>query len=186
MELIFFIIYLMSTPNMLHIMQQESYQNDGMYRWILKNPKKAFKNGLVGMIVTVAVMLITSVVMLGIVKSNIINEISSGDTMTSNSTSLAWTSSVPMNISFLALMIYSLIIFFKTHKERKEAKKPLKYTARVKRLIFYNLLVVSILLIIFLQTFGVDGVYYSVYHPIIYSFLIFTIPVNMIISNWFA
>ena len=28
--------------------------------------------------------------------------------------------------------------------------------------------------------------YYSVYHPIIYSFLIFTIPVNMIISNWFA
>ena len=45
-DIIFWIIYLLCIPTFVHIMQQESYQNDGMMRWIAKNPKKAFKRGL--------------------------------------------------------------------------------------------------------------------------------------------
>ena len=52
MDIIFWIIYMMQVPTMLHIMQQESYQNDGMIRWITKNPKKAFKTSLIGMLLS--------------------------------------------------------------------------------------------------------------------------------------
>ena len=55
LDIFFWIIYGITLPDMLHIMQQESYQNDGMFRWIIKNPKKAFKNGVIGIFLVLLV-----------------------------------------------------------------------------------------------------------------------------------
>ena len=171
-DIFYWIIYLMATPNMLHIMQQESYQNDGMYRWLLNNPKKAFKSGFIGIIITLLAYLISAGVIILLTNFNVIRN-------TPN-----WVNKIPSYIAILALFIYNIICFVKSHKERKEAKKPLKYTARVKRLIFYNFIVLVILELFFIQTFITDENTLNLYYPFIYAFLLFTIPINMIIANW--
>lgn len=173
-DIIFWIVYLMATPNMLHIMQQESYQNDGMYRWIIKNPKQAFKDGLIGMLITIAAYFLISGIIILLSKSNVLV----GDAN--------FIVKIPMLGTLAVLLIYNIIMFFINHKKRKNAKKPLKYTGRVKRLIAYNLIVVVILELFFIQTFNFDEVTLGTYYPFIYAFLFFTIPVNMIIANWFA
>ncbi len=173
-DILFWIIYGLALPDMLHIMQQESYQNDGMYRWILKNPKKAFKPGFIGMVIVVLAFLLFSAIVMLITKFANIDE------------SFLWLAKVPATASVIALFIYNIVLFIKTHKERKNAKKSLVYTARIKRLMAYNMLVVVLLELFFIQTFNFDNASLDSYAAFIYAFLILTIPVNMIIANWFA
>ena len=174
-EILFFIVYFLTVPRMLHIMQQESYQNDGMFRWIAKNPKQAFGKGFIQMIVTIITLLISSLVMILLAKyTNIFSDMK------------AIYADIPTLIAFVVFFYINLSNFFEEHKIRKSAKKPLKYTARVKRLIFYNFLVCALLEVFILQILESHNVYSTACIPVLYSFLVFTLPVNMIISNWFA
>lgn len=192
-EIIFWILYLMQIPNMLLIMQQESYQNDGMIRWISKNPKKAFKTGAICLFSTLAVFVVTSGIVLLMEKSGRLGQM--GDIIKLL---------IPATISGLYLDIFCIVSFIKTHKERKQAKKPLKYTGRIIRLIIYNFFVLIILQTLFMQTIDGDKAFIfegldeqgqvvnyqltnsDIYGPILNAFLIFVIPLNMIIANWFA
>ena len=174
LDIFFWIIYGITLPDMLHIMQQESYQNDGMFRWIIKNPKKAFKNGVIGIFLVLLVYLALSAIVLLTAQNIDIGE------------NLLWIAKAPAVLSVAGLFIYYIVLFFKTHKERKSAKKPLVYTARVKRLIVYNFLVVILLELFFIQTFNFDYKTLDSVAGLIYAFLLFTIPVNMVIANWFA
>ena len=175
------IIYGMSIPRMLHIMQLESYQTDGFYRWILKNPKKAFKGSGLQFLAVAGVFLISTIVLALLSKFNV------------------QLSSLALYIQFALIVITffvsNTILISKDKKERKAAKKPLKYTARAKRLLFSNLMVMAFLEVIFSEFFGI-GLNSRIYElnfveflkriMLMYSFFIFTLPLNMMIAVWFA
>ena len=165
-NIIFWILYMIQVPSMLHIMQQESYHNDGMFRWIAKNPKKAFGRNFVGLIVTIALFLISWLSLFMISKQGIV--------MSDFQVVL-----IIFGTQSIFQVIYYLALFFIAHKERKAAKKPLVYTKRVKRLYFYNFIVIVLLEVIFLEYFNSYFVL-----PIMFATLILLLPANMIISNW--
>ena len=55
-----------------------------------------------------------------------------------------------MGITVLSLLVTNIVIASKDHKERKLAKKPLKYTSRAKRLVVYNFFILVILQFLFM------------------------------------
>ena len=172
-DILFFIIYFLILPRILHIMQQESYQNDGMFRWIVKNPKQAFGKGFKQLLITTIAMLSGMVLMVALAKfTSLLDDANSYYIL------------IPFFVTFFAFFFINLSDFFVEHKERKNAKKPLKYTARAKRLLFFNFLTVAILEVFILDTIDPKGELSATYLPLVYSFLVFTLPINMIISNW--
>ncbi|MBR3280818.1 MAG: hypothetical protein IKI57_03075 [Clostridia bacterium] len=245
LHIVCWIFYMIQVPRMLHIMQQESYQNDGMYRWITKNPKKAFKRPFIICVIVVAVFMATAGIMIILPKG-----------ATSVLAQNSFYRFVPSFMSIAAFVIGSVVLFIKEHKERKEAKKPLKYTARAKRLVAYNFCVLVILQVFLMQSLPITypkeiqnnlssryvsareseqlvncsadqkqriSDYYTtldntvlkeedqpiinnlneiiidqqkayeydlerqlMYIAIMYAFLLFTLPLNMVIANWFA
>ena len=179
-DLLFYILYLMLIPDMLHIMQQESYQNDGMFRWLSKNLKKAFNNRLIILLVTTLTYLISNVGLNLAINKGII------DLNSYSINELRYIVHIPRFASMLVLTIACIVVMIKSHKERKNAKKPLKYTARVKRLIVYNFFVAVILEVLFMITLEPYAGPATYYDSLIYAFLIFTIPFNMIIANCFV
>lgn len=216
LDISFWILYMLQVPRMLHIMQQESYQNDGMIRWIAKNPKSAFKKGVIQLFIVLLVYLAFSAIVILVARKY--GPLDSAYEL------------APAMMSLIAFAIISIINFIKDHKERKSAKKPLKYTARAKRLMFYNFIVVIILELLFIslipkyypeevqkeatavvnaiknysgdymrdeelinryntvarQVMVYDNIQNLKYICFVYAFLVFALPVNMIISNWFA
>ena len=160
---------MINVPRMLHIMQLESYQNDGMFRWITKNPKLAFKKGAIQFLVTGAVYLLTGTLIVALKE---------------HFTSSLMIYLVRIGITNLVFVIINVIMAFKDYKEIKNAKKPLKYTSRAKRLLVFNFFILVMLQFLFLGYF--NDIDYFMIQPILFSFFIFTLPVNMIIANWFA
>ena len=142
-SIIFWVAYMMMVPRMLHIMQQESYQNDGMFRWITKNPKIAFKRGALFLLGTIAVFILLTLGLMGLINAGVISTEEN-----------AYIRFVPSLLTFLGVVITTIVFFVKDHKERKQAKKPLNYTARAKRLFVYNFFVVIILQVFFSQSFS--------------------------------
>lgn len=215
LDVLFWVIYMLNVPRMLHIMQLESYQNDGMFRWLTKNPKLAFKKGGIQFFITGVVYLLSGALVL---------------LWQEHLTSWITIYIARMGITILSLLVTNIVIASKDHKERKLAKKPLKYTSRAKRLVVYNFFILVILQFLFMgfleetypkeikalldtpvpriESYSGDTVLYEnavkeyyknrityneynhesylMIQPILFSFLIFTLPVNMIIANWFA
>lgn len=175
------LIYGMSIPRMLHIMQLESYQIDGFFRWLKKNPKKAFKTGFMQFLAVIVTFVISLLVLILLQKNNV--------ALTGNAIM------IQCLVIFTVFIIANGIALVKDRKERKAAKKPLKYTARAKRLLVYNIFVMMMLEVTFSEQLGI-GLYstLSVTEPfefvkrviLIYTFIVFTLPLNMIISTWFA
>ena len=62
-DVLFWVIYMLNVPRILHVMQLESYQNDGMIRWITNNAKKAFKSGGFQLIITSIAYVVSTLVM---------------------------------------------------------------------------------------------------------------------------
>lgn len=162
---------------MLHIMQLESYQNDGMFRWIVKHPKVAFQKSLFQLGVTF-LFYVVSLAIYFIPKVDF---------------TILWLSrSALVLIGFLCV---NGVLLWQEKKARKQAKKPLKYTARAKRLLVFNFFTVVILHVLFMDWFQLgDAVQtsenallnYFVNMTLMYSLLIVTLPVNMIIANFLA
>lgn len=179
-QIILWIIYMFNVPRMLHVMQLESYQNDGMFRWITNNAKKAFKNGGIQILATGLTYILTAGILI------LIQEKLQPNTMYT-----AYIIRVILIV--LSFLISNTIVISKDRKELKNAKKPLKYTARAKRLMVNNFFILAILQCLFMESFGITTVdtFISLIEYIgnitlLISCLIFTLPVNMIISNWFA
>lgn len=217
LDIIYWIIYMLNVPRMLHIAQLESYQNDGIYRWIMKNYKVAFKKGGIQLLITGAVFLLSSILLIAL-KGMMSQE------------AFLMVYLIRMLLIGLSFIATNIVIFVKDRKERKNAKKPLKYTSRAKRLMFSNFCVLIILQFLFMgiledtypaeikklatmqppaienysgdtakyeedyKTYQILKQEYNYYNnenyfmiqPIIHSFLVFTLPVNMIIAIWFA
>ena len=168
-------IYMMMLPKTLHMMQLEGYNNKDYIRWIVKNPKKAFKSGVKQL---VALALCYGVILL----ANLI--------------------AIRQNAFSIRLFLFEFLIFvaafycininqyIKDKRERKNAKKKLVYTARAKRLMFYNFVTFVLLQAGFLYSEEINTAYYIInmyfYNFAVLAFLIATIPVNMIIANWIA
>ena len=216
LDILFWIVYMLNVPKMLHIMQLESYQNDGMFRWITKNSKTAFKKGARQLLIVSGVFFASSILFLFVQKN---------------------LSEVQMYIAYfirlitvgLTYVIVNSIYALQEHKERKVAKKPLKYTGRAKRLMAYNFFTLVILQFLFMgvlqerysdeikqlgnltapqkesyqnvedyqealntyqlakaEYYQYDNQQYLNIQPLLFSFLIFTLPLNIIIANWLA
>ncbi|MBR4110374.1 MAG: UDP-N-acetylmuramoyl-tripeptide--D-alanyl-D-alanine ligase [Clostridia bacterium] len=174
------VIYLMNVPKMLHIMQLESYQVDGFFRWITKNPKKAFKNTGIQFLSVIGMFFLTTFTLL--ILKNL-------------SMQLGYTALIiQFSLITITFFVANTIILSKDKKERATAKKPLKYTARAKRLYLSNFFIMIILETAFSEFMGI-GLNSTIYETnyieylkriiIMYSFFIFTIPLNMILANGF-
>ena len=156
------------------MMQQESYQNDGMIRWIGKNLKKAFKKTFIGFVLCLAIFMLSTIALTMLIKNEVITK------------TYDYFAYIPTIIAYVFMAIYNIVLAIQDHLERKKAKKPLKYTARAKRLMLYNFFIIAILIVFFIETAGLNYANAVKYSPLIYSFLILTLPINMIIANWFV
>lgn len=159
-----FIIYMLYVPQFLHIIQLESYHNKDYFNWIIKNWKRAFKYGAYQLLIFALCFFGTYF---------FVKHVEIAPT-------LYYFLAIESILS-LAFIIPNIIVLIKAKKERKTAKKPLKYTARVKRLFFSNFIILMLLRALFMDYLGTS--FESTL--LIYSFLIFTLPLNMLISNFF-
>ena len=136
LDIIFFVIYMFLVPKMLHIMQLESYHNSDFKNWMYKNPKRAFKEGTIQFGIILGSYILITLIYYLLLKLNI---------QITNELILA-----KLIIIETIFIITNVIIIIKNKKERKNAKKPLKYTARAKRLAFSNFLIAIILEVFFI------------------------------------
>ncbi len=185
LDIIFWIFYMLQVPRFLHIMQLESYQTDGMFRWILKNRKAAFKVGGIQLLVTGGVYLLTTLLLFIFSKFLMDSAISAN---------LAyWLLALRMFCVIITFFVINTIFISQYKKEKKQSKKPLKYTARAKRLMFSNFVILAILQVCFSEFFNVmnfprnmgELFPYVCNETLMMSFFIFTLPINMLIANFF-
>ena len=159
-----FVIYMMLVPASLHMIQLQSYHTGEYWNWIIKNGKKVFKSGAKQLLIYLLGLFISFVILKLFTSFNTIF--------------VYWTCIGVLMLSFLIPNVMQII---KDKEERKNAKKPLKYTARAKRLCFSNFLIMILLWTMFSEYIG-NSLTSSI---LICSFLIFTLPVNMILANFF-
>lgn len=120
------IMFLFCVPKAIHIFQQESYQFRDYFRWITKNPKKAFGEGMFELACTLVFFTLMVLMDIYITRFNLTDEIKS--------------------IIYLVQLLCLYIVFYagaiklavKWKRERKNAKKKLVYTGRVKRLMLFS------------------------------------------------
>ncbi len=166
------IIYMMSIPRMLHMFQLESYQYRDYFRWLTKNPKKAFGPGARQLIGTVFYYIFVT----------ILNTIIAKKIPESFDYSILLVEAVCFAVIFYTLNIIQIV---KDKKAIKIAKKPLVYTARAKRLVFFNLALICLLHVSYI-TFPMNTVLDLMSLGTIYSVFIALIPFNIIIANFIA
>lgn len=174
------ILYLFCIPKAIHIFQQESYQLRDYIRWIYKNPKQAFMGGFKQFAICVSYFIFIVLIDIFVIKFN----------FTLEQKGLIYL----LQIFLLYVIFYTTTIknIIKWKKERKIAKKKLVYTARVKRLMFF----VLIALVLIMASFKRDLTYESslelvcyeqyIKQILLYSLLIFTMPITLIIGAVFA
>lgn len=120
------IMFLFCVPRAIHIFQQESYQFRDYFRWITKNPKKAFGGGLFELASTLIFFALMVLIDLYIAKFNFADDVKA--------------------LIYLVQLLCLYVVFYtgaiklavKWKRERKNAKKKLVYTSRVKRLMFFS------------------------------------------------
>ena len=182
------VIYMLCVPRMVHIFQMESYKAKDYMRWLSKNSKKAFSMGASQLIACA----IYGIAIL------IINLLLSKYAPIYFSPILLL---VEYIMFFLVFMVTNISQIKKDIENRKTAKKKLVYTARAKRLIFFNFIVFILLIAAFI--FGSDMyvntdliadvvlrlralISNEIFALTMYSIFIFLLPVNILLGNYFA
>lgn len=168
------IVYMMNVPKHLHYIQLEGYKYSDYMRWVTKNPKLAFKKGIKQLVaVGLFYMFIT-----------IINAVFTKKLPPEGILSVV---AAEYFAIFLMFIIINVIQAFRDKKERKKAKKPLVYTGRAKRLMFWNFITVALLEVTFLGDFNNTDIFnFYMIKTLFYSVFIFALPINMIIANFLA
>ena len=149
---------------MLHMMQLESYHLRDYWNWLIKNGKKAFKPGAIQLLIFVLAMALCYGA------SRVVPH--------NNSLLFTW---AQFGVLALAFFVPNVLQILKDKAARKNAKKPLKYTARAKRLYASNFIIVILLRVLCAGYVGEA----TIGVVLIYSFLIFTLPANMLFANLF-
>ena len=180
------IIYMFCVPRIVHIFQMESYKTNDYIRWLSKNYKNAFSAGVRQFVAcgiySVAMLLINFLIL----------------------------KFAPVYFSIVLLMAQVIMFFVvfavtniaqikKDIAMRKNAKKKLVYTARAKRLIFFNFLTLIIFIAAFTYSNHIDssGITNKIVETQIlllnqmityatYSVFIFLLPINILFANWLA
>lgn len=169
------IVYMMNVPRILHYAQLEGYKNNDFFRWLVKNPKMAFKPALGQAIAICGFYIFTA-----ILNNVLVLKFQSDLAM------------VVLVIEYFAILtmfiVMNLVQALRDKKKRKLAKKPLVYTSRAKRLMFWNLVTLAFLEVMFLDEIrqSTIGVMFEMVRVVAYSIFTFLLPVNMIISNLLA
>ena len=180
------IIYMFSVPRTLHMFQLESYNYKDYFNWLSKNGKNAFSQGLRQFFACGATFL-------AIILINILTALKSPASLIG----------AVYGVELLALIVVflttNIIQIVRDKKNMKNAKKQLKYTARAKRLMFWNFIVMVFLEVIFTsyiysglgagETENVTDLVFimqTLSKFALYSAFIAVIPINMIIANFFA
>lgn len=179
------ILYMLCVPRVIHIFQMEGYKTSDYTRWLAKNYKKAFEPGLGQFIACLGYFIFLLLI----------------NTWCKNF-SIMYTAAlyfVESAMFFLVFSILNISQIRKDKKNRKNAKKKLVYTARAKRLVFFNF-VVFIILVVALgyqnhQSFYLnapDGLNVSIYFSnsmltyMSVAILIFFLPINILLAHYFA
>lgn len=173
------LLYMFCLPKAIHVFQQESYNVKDYFRWIIKNPKKAFFSAGKEVITCIVTMLILFII--GLVTFNFVN----------NPLNRQAVYLVEIFGLYLLFYVMAIKLIVKWKKERKNAKKKLVYTARVKRLLFWSLITILLVKISFGSEYNffpeLENAYlYMAQHIWQYCVLILTMPIVVIIANWFA
>lgn len=173
------LLYMFCLPKAIHVFQQESYNVRDYFRWIIKNPKKAFFSAGKEVITCIVTMLILFII--GLVTFNFVN----------NPLNRQAVYLVEIFGLYLLFYVMAIKLIVKWKKERKNAKKKLVYTARVKRLLFWSLITILLVKISFGSEYNffpeLENAYlYMAQHIWQYCVLILTMPIVVIIANWFA
>ncbi len=180
------IIYMFSVPRTLHMFQLESYNYKDYFNWLSKNGKNAFSQGLRQFFACGATFL-------AIILINILTALKSPASLIG----------AVYGVELLALIVVflttNIIQIVRDKKNMKNAKKQLKYTARAKRLMLLNFIVMIFLEVIFTsyiysdlgagETENVTDLVFimqTLSRFALYSAFIAVIPINMIIANFFA
>lgn len=158
------ITYMLLVPNSLHMMQLQSYHTSEYFNWMIKNGKKVYKNGAIQFLIYALALVLVYCILRFVPEISLLGFY------------------ICVAILCLAFFVPNVIQIVKDIRERKNAKKPLKYTARIKRLYFFSFITVILLRVLFTEYLG-DSLMSML---LIYSFLIFTIPFNIIIANFLA
>lgn len=168
------VAYMLNVPKSLHFMQLEGYKNSDYIRWITKNSKLAFKSNLKQLIAVVGFYTFTS-----ILNYFAINKVNPNEAVS--------ILKLEYILTFLIFMIANIVQCVRDKKERIKAKKPLVYTARARRLVFWNFITIALLDVAFLDSFtNLNSISYQMIKTVFYSVFIFVLPVNMIIANFLA
>lgn len=120
------IMFLFCVPKAIHIFQQESYQFRDYFRWVTKNPKKAFGEGMFELACTLIYFALMVLVDVYVTKFDL--------------------TEAEKTLIYLVQLLCLYVVFYagaiklaiKWKRERKNAKKKLVYTGRVKRLMFFT------------------------------------------------
>lgn len=168
------VMYMFCIPKTLHYMQLEGYKNSDFMRWFTKNPKLAFKSNLKQLIAVGGYYLVIT----------LINNFMLSKVDINSAVLIFIVEYIAMLIVFFVVNIFGVL---RDKKERKKAKKPLVYTARAKRLIFWNFITVALLEVSFLGNFNdLNIITYQMLKTLCYSLFIFVLPINMLIANFLA
>ncbi len=166
------IVYMMNVPRILHFAQLEGYGIRDYTRWICKNPKLAFKVEFPQFIGTLVTFLTVFLVNMFLAKNL-------------SSASLRIVMIVECFSLLAVYMIPNIAKAMRERKKRKQAKKPLVYTGRAKRLMFWSFLAAGLLENSLIGQYA--GTFYElIIAPLVYAFLTFAGPVNMILALFLA
>ena len=120
------IMFLFCVPKAIHIFQQESYQFRDYFRWVTKNPKKAFGEGMFELACTLIYFALMVLVDVYVTKFD----------LTEAEKALIYL--VQLLCLYVVFYAGAIKLAIKWKRERKNAKKKLVYTGRVKRLMFFT------------------------------------------------
>ena len=167
--------YMMNVPKTLHYTQLAGYKNSDYIRWLTKNPKLACKGRIKQLVGVGAFYIFTT-----LINAFCVNKITSADALVAI-----------LTVEFYAMLAVFMIVNIKQalddKKERKNSKKPLVYTGRAKRLMFWNFVTVALLEVTFLTDISINNIIsYNMIRTLFYSILVALTPVNMIIANFLS
>ena len=179
------IIYMLCVPRAVHIFQMEGYKARDYLRWLPKNYKNAFSAGLpqfIACLIFAFAMIVMDAILLNYAPQYCTTRLLAIQSL----------------MFFVVFAVTNIAQIKKDIENRKNAKKKLVYTARAKRLVFFNFITFILLLASF--AFGnhlyvkdapevVNAQLQFVNNMITYfwcSIFIFLLPINVLVSNWIA
>lgn len=173
------LLYMFCLPKAIHIFQQESYNVKDYFRWVTKNPKKAFLSA--GKEVAICLIAMLVMLIIGVITFNFVNIF--------DNRQLIYL--VELFGVYLIFTTLSIKLIIKWKKERKNAKKKLVYTPRVKRLLFWAAISILLIKFSFISDFSYLPKLESKYldfaqHIWQYCLLLLTMPIVIVIANWLA